>query len=117
MLALTDAELAYRDGRHARPARPPQALGSEKLANRIDPPPPVAASAPPSRPKKGSNHSSDLLPKADLRLRFDGTRPSSGSNGTTLRLSSAVVGTQAMQFNACEFGAQFGDETEAPPST
>jgi len=42
-----------------------------------------------------SNHSSDLLPKADLR--FDGT--------------------QAMQFNACEFGAQFGDETEAPPSS
>jgi len=31
-----------------------------------------------------------------------------------LRLGSAVDGTQAMQFNACEFDAQFGDETEAP---
>ena len=31
--------------------------------------------------RTGSNHSSDLLPKADLRLRFDGTRPSSGSHG------------------------------------
>src|SRR5262245_2253603 len=66
--------------------------------------------------RTGSNHSSDLLPKADLRLRFDGTRPSSGSNGMALRLGSAVDGTQAMQFNTCEFGAQFGDETEAPPS-
>jgi len=27
-----------------------------------------------------------------------------------LRLGSAVDGTHAMQFNACEFGAQFGDE-------
>src|SRR6516165_4537284 len=39
--------------RHARSARPPQALASEKLANRIDlPRAPVAASAPPSRAKK-----------------------------------------------------------------
>jgi hypothetical protein len=47
---MPTAYIAIR--RHARPARPPQALPSEKLANRIDPPrAPVAASAPPSRAK------------------------------------------------------------------
>jgi len=38
MLALTDADACILIRRHARPARPPQALASEKLANRTDPP-------------------------------------------------------------------------------
>jgi hypothetical protein len=43
--------------------------------------------------------------------------PVQGRMGWHCGLAAQSIGTQAMQFNACEFGAQFGDETEAPPGS